>query len=207
MSDPPSLDAAYALQSPDAMRKLYADWAQGYDTGFGVAQGYQLPAAVARAFRTAGGQGPVLDVGAGTGLVGERLARAGVGPLDALDLSPQMLAVAADKGLYRDLVAGDLFDPGLALGSYKGLVSAGTFTLGHVGPEGIAPLLRWLEPGALAVISVNLRHFEAAGFAAALAALDGRIDRPNFSDVRIYDDRAEAAHRDDMARLVTFRTI
>lgn len=33
MNDP-DLDAAYALETPDDSRRLYADWAQTYDTSF-----------------------------------------------------------------------------------------------------------------------------------------------------------------------------
>ncbi|SFP90089.1 hypothetical protein [Tranquillimonas alkanivorans] len=75
MADKPGLDAAYALHSPDDSRRLYADWAETYDTEFAKATGFQVPTEVARVFRESGGEGPVLDIGAGTGAVGEALAR------------------------------------------------------------------------------------------------------------------------------------
>jgi predicted TPR repeat methyltransferase len=138
------LDAAYALDQPEAVRAFYADWAARYDAGFAAGTGYALPAAVAAAFAAAGGGGPVLDVGAGTGPLAEALAGQGIGPVDAVDLSPEMLARAAAKNIYRALHEADVTRPlPMAPGSFAGIVSAGTFTAGHVGPEGSRISLPW----------------------------------------------------------------
>lgn len=206
MADIPNLKDAYALQSVDGVKDLYRRFADSYDMGFSVSQGYQIPREVALAFVSAGGQGPVLDVGAGTGLVGEQLQALGIDVIDGVDLSGEMLQMAAHKGHYRDLIEADVTKPIPGAPRYAGIVSAGTFTLGHVGPAGIVALMDAAAPGALCVISVNQQHFESAGFAATLADLkDGMYDL-TFKDIRIYDDRAEAAHRDDIARLLIFRT-
>lgn len=204
----PDVDDAYNLSSPDAVKDLYRAWAQSYDTGFGEAQGYQLPFEVAKAYVAAGGAGPVLDVGAGTGLVGGALQHLNVGPVDGIDLSEEMLAVAAAKGCYRDLDARDITQTiDLPGAPYQGIVSAGTFTLGHVGPDALQNLLPLAGRGAVFVISVNVAHFDGAGFAAAFSGFGGAISDLQMRDVRIYDDRADAAHRNDMARLVTFRCV
>jgi predicted TPR repeat methyltransferase len=199
----PDLDAAYALQTPDDSRRLYADWAETYDESFARRTGYRLPEAVAAAFAAAGGSGPVLDLGAGTGLVAERLAARGIGPVDAVDISPQMLARARAKGLYRALVEGDA-TAGLDLpaAAYAGLVSAGTFTLGHLGPGALPGLLRLLRPGGLAAISVNAQHWAEAGFAPALAVLP--LLELRADDVPIYD--GGGPHGADRALVVSFRT-
>ena len=132
----PSLNAAYGPSTSDDSRRLYADWADSYDSGFAVEHDYQLHLHTAEAFIAARGQGPVLDVGAGTGLVGEVLANRGRGPVDATDISPEMLEMAERKDAYRDLFVADLRE-GLPVSpdSYAGIVSAGNFTHGHLGPE------------------------------------------------------------------------
>ncbi|MCW1951894.1 MAG: class I SAM-dependent methyltransferase [Octadecabacter sp.] len=204
MTGEPDLKSAYALNTPEDAKRLYATWAETYDSDFGDAQGYLMPREVVRMFVAAGGQGPVLDVGAGTGLVGEGLAAAGVGPIDALDLSNEMLSVAKSKGVYRKTIAADVTQP-LSAGPYSGIISAGTFTMGHVGPEGIPPLLEIAKSGCLFVISVNAKHFESAGFEAFFAKLDTEIDAFSFEDVRIYSDKADLSHRYDIGRIVRFR--
>ena len=203
MTDDPDLESAYALNSPDDAKRLYAQWAQTYDSDFGDAQGYLIPRDIVRIFKDAGGRGPVLDVGAGTGLVGEGLAAAGIGPVDALDLSPEMLQVAKAKDVYRGCIAADVTKP-LDLSGYHGVVSAGTFTLGHVGPEGILPLLDVAERGCLFAISVNAKHYQTAGFEAIFAGLGSKITNLTFEDTRIYTDKADLSHRYDMARIVQF---
>lgn len=207
MTDLPNLKDAYALQSAEGVKDLYREWAESYAIGFSMSQGYQIPREVALAFVAAGGSGPVLDVGAGTGLVGEQLRALGVVSIDGVDLCAEMLNVASIKGHYRTLIEADVTKPLPSDPSYRGIVSAGTFTLGHVGPEGITVLLRAAAPQALFVISVNAQHFESAGFAAKLDDLKDQITDITFKDVRIYDDRADAAHRGDIARLMIFRTI
>lgn len=207
MSKEPSLDSAYALETKDDVKTLYQAWADTYDTGFALDQGYQIPAEVARIYQDIGGTGPVLDVGAGTGLVGAEMAKCGIGPVDGVDLSPEMLRVAATKGVYRNLIEADITQPLPGAPRYAGIVSAGTFTLGHVGPEGIATLLDGAAPQTLFVISVNARHFETAGFADLLDHIGPRITDLRFEDIRIYDDRCDPVHRDDIARLLIFRSL
>ncbi|MDH3264266.1 MAG: class I SAM-dependent methyltransferase [Paracoccaceae bacterium] len=199
---PDKLHDAYALKTPEDNRRLYAGWAATYDAEFAEATGYRLPEAVAAAFAALGGAGPVLDVGAGTGLVAERLALRGVGPIDGTDISHAMLGVAEAKGSYRELIEGDA-TAGLPVpdGAYAGVVSAGTFTLGHLGPAAFPELLRLARPAALFALSINAHHYEEAGFALALAALP--VEGLALDDVPIYD--GEGVHGADRAFIATFR--
>lgn len=209
MSDKkPDLSAAYALNTPDDSVQLYADWADTYDSTFAEATGYRLPAAVAEHFVTLSGQGPVLDVGAGTGLVGAALSALGIGPVDATDISPDMLTVAESKGHYRQLVVGNILKKlDLSDGSYAGLISAGTFTSGHVGPDGLDEILRLGASGALVAITINGAHFKAQGFEDKFNALEPRIADVRFDDVRIYQAGSEGSHADDLARIASFRIL
>ncbi|SFS19482.1 class I SAM-dependent DNA methyltransferase [Yoonia litorea] len=205
MAKLPDVDSAYALTSPDEIKDLYRQWSHSYDVGFGESQGYQLPREVAAAFVGAGGEGPVLDVGAGTGLVGEVLRVMNTEPIDGIDLSQEMLDMAAMKGIYRHLVVCDVTEPlDLRDAPYNGVVSAGTFTLGHVGPSAIHNLIDVAATGAVFVLSVNQAHYATGGFEAVFEDLGAQISALQFRDVRIYDDRADEVHRNDIARLVIF---
>jgi predicted TPR repeat methyltransferase len=203
--DRPDLDTAYGLRTAEDAVRLYRDWAASYDRDFVAARDYRLPEVVALAFAGRGGIGPVLDIGAGTGAVAEHLARLGIGPIEGLDISAAMLAVAAGKNLYSALIEADL-GRGLDLesGYYNGCVSAGTFTLGHVGPNVLSELIRVTAHGGLICLSVHAAHFEAAGFAEAFAALAPRIRDLRIDEARVYGEAATGAHRLDLARIVSF---
>lgn len=206
MKKPPDLAAAYALKTPEDSKRLYAQWAAGYDAEFAVGEDYQLHNHIARAFVAAGGRGVVLDVGAGTGLCGAALAGMGVGPIDATDISAQMLAVAMGKGIYRRAIEADL-TRGLpiAKGTYSGIVSSGTFTTGHVGPDAIEALLAVAQTGARFALSINAQHYEVAGFGAKFRALSkDRIQNLTLPETRIYGDLATGNHRHDIALIALF---
>lgn len=204
--DDPDLEDAYGLKTPEDSIRLYRDWSESYDEGFAATQGYRLPAAVAEAFAAEGGAGPVLDVGAGTGLLAARLAELGVGPVEAADISPEMLARAEAKGLYRATHLLDLTGPlPLADGLYGGITSSGTFTHGHVGPEALDELLRIAAPGALFALSINAEVYESSGFAVKLAALGEAITDLHLPEVAIYGPGADPAHRGDRALIALFR--
>ena len=151
------------------------------------------------------GAGPVLDVGAGTGLVAEHYPLRGTVAIDALDISPEMLAVAGAKGPYRATIEADLSGP-LAIddASYGAIVSSGTFTHGHVGLDALDELLRVAKPGAVLVLSINAEHFEARGFDAKFAALEPHIRDIEHRVVDIYGPNADPAHAADQAHIAVF---
>jgi SAM-dependent methyltransferase len=204
------LNRAFALRSADDCRALYDAWAASYDAGFAEGMDYRLPAHVAAAFLAAGGTGPVLDVGAGTGLLAAALRAQGLdGDIDGIDLSPAMLAAAGAKRLYRALVAADVTRPLTLAGRYRGIVSSGTFTQGHVGPEALPHLVAVAEPGAQVALSINARVFAAQGFDRALERLEGIAGR-RLIEVPIYGAAAAArdpAHAADRALIALFRRV
>ena len=208
--DDPDLEAAYSLASPDAARALYRDWARTYDDEFAATRDYLLPGQVAEIFagHAEDSDAPILDVGAGTGLVAEALLRYGSWPIDALDISAEMLGVARDKGLYGEYFEADLLDPAtLPRRRYGAIVSAGTFTHGHVGPDAIGRLIDMVRPGALLVLSINAAHFEEKGFAQMFETLDHAIAEPLFVEVPIYGAPIGDDHDDDVALVAVLRRL
>lgn len=207
----PDLQGALSLEGPEACLAHYRAWAESYDSGFAKDMQYLLPAHVAAAFRAAGGGSPVLDVGAGTGLLAERLREMGQdGPIDAVDFSAEMLARAAEKGIYRSLTQADITRPIPLPRHYGGVVSSGTFTAGHVGPVALPHLLALALPGAQFALSINRRVWEAQGFDLALAGLqaEGRITALQLIEVEVYGAAAAAidpSHASDRAQIALFR--
>lgn len=202
----PDLSAAYALKTPEDSVRLYRDWAGTYDADFAAAMDYRLPEVTAAAFAEAGGAGPVLDVGAGTGLLGVALAGRGIGPVDGLDISSEMLDAARAKGVYRDLMLADLTQAlPVAAGSYAGITSSGTFTHGHVGPEALDGLLAAAAPGGLFSLSIKQEVFDAQGFAAKFAALGPALAGLSLHEAEVYGPGTAPDHAGHRALIALFR--
>lgn len=124
----------------------------------------------------------VLDVGAGTGLVGELLRRGGVGRVVGLDALPAGRdACRHDRpGVYAGYVVGDLAsgDTKLrtALHRYAptGLVSAGAFGGTHAPPAALVNALAILPAGAPVALTIDerwMRGAEPDGFGVAVERL------------------------------------
>ena len=192
------LELAYSVETPDDSRNLYRGWASTFDEDFVEASGYVYHENVVHAFVDAGGAagGSVADVGCGTGVVGVALGNLGVGNIDGLDISPEMLAVARTKQTvhgtpaYRNMIEADLTDRvPVEDDVYHGVISTGTFTHGHVGPTALTELVRIAAPTALCAIGINEHFYEEQGFDAwfAEAANSGKINVPELISVQIYD--------------------
>ena len=202
------LDRAYEIHGPEDARKLYGDWAATYDESFGAGWNYVAPRRIAETYlaQMKSGDLPLLDIGAGTGLVAEHLR--GV-ETDALDISPEMLARAERKGLYRHLMTSDLTGPlDITDQRYGGVISCGTFTHGHVGPECLPELIRITRPGALFVCGTIAEVYDGMRFGSALAGLvsDGLIDPVRFRTIEIYQD-ATHPHAGDAGLVMLFRRL
>jgi predicted TPR repeat methyltransferase len=90
----------------------------------------------------------ILDAGAGTGLLGVALAEDGFSRIDALDLSPAMLAVAERKGIYDSLVEARLGAPlPYDAATFDAVVSSGVLTTGHAPASSLDELVRITRPG------------------------------------------------------------
>lgn len=205
------LKGALGLTGAEACLAYYRDWAASYDQGFASEMQYLLPAHVAAAFRGTGACGPVLDVGAGTGLLAEALHSMGFDdPIDAVDFSVEMLERAAEKRIYAGLFQADITRPLTLPRRYGGIVSSGTFTAGHVGPEALPHLLSVALPQAQFALSINRRVWTSAGFDNALTALADRahIAELQLIEVEVYGAaaaRIDAEHASDRAMIALFR--
>lgn len=201
------LDKAYEINGPEDARQMYGDWASTYEQSFAQAWGYIAPREIARILRAEIPHGAeILDIGAGTGLVAEHLRGLTV---DALDVTPEMLEIARPKNLYRNLIVEDLTKAlDISDASYDAVISCGTFTHGHVGPECLPELLRVTRPGAVFACGTIGPVLDGAGFGSALARLvaHGRITPVVWHDIPIYEG-ADHPHKDDRGLLMVFRRL
>ncbi len=167
ISDNKTLDKVYTAQNHDELMDAYKEWAGQYENDTVGAFGYVAHIASAKALDAALGDkdGLILDAGCGTGLVGKELAGMGYRGLDALDYSREMLDEAAKKRIYSSHIQADLSKPlDIAENKYDGVVCAGTFTYGHVNPEGLDELIRITRPGGVICFTVREGAYEDYGY-------------------------------------------
>jgi len=202
------LENAYSLSSAADNSKYYNAFASTYDRDFADGLGYVIPRAIADVFHAVVRESdyPVADIGCGTGLVASELAIANT-KIDGFDISQEMLELAAGKNLYRSLYEIDLSSDISSLPkNYGAVVSAGTFTHGHLGPEVLVELLNIGVHNALFVVGINAKHYEEMSFSNVMEDLSKRkiIDSLTLKDSPIYSNENHA-HGSDKAHIVTFR--
>eukprot|EP00927_Polykrikos_kofoidii_P078534 TRINITY_DN75348_c0_g1_i1.p1 TRINITY_DN75348_c0_g1~~TRINITY_DN75348_c0_g1_i1.p1 ORF type:complete len:242 (-),score=58.51 TRINITY_DN75348_c0_g1_i1:381-1106(-) len=174
--------ADFEATAPTAelVRHFYDVWALDYDTDMDVA-GYRNPIDVSTAMEELFPDVKsikILDLGAGTGEGGKKLAAAGFTNIDAMDGSPAMLKEAEKLGVYKALFP-ELLLSGQKLetvpSDYDAIVSSGSFYPGHLQGHHLECFLPNVKAGGKLVLSacpysdkdVNLRpvlkDLEAAG--------------------------------------------
>ena len=102
----------------------------------------------------------ILDVGCGTGLVGEELYKRGYKNIDGVDFASEMLKRAEEKGLYGSLYQGAVGSPeckdlGIAANQYDTAISSAAFALNHVSSDGFNDLVHVVKPGGLVCFSIR----------------------------------------------------
>jgi SAM-dependent methyltransferase len=129
----------------------------------------------------------VLDVGSGTGLVGELVRRGGVARVVGVDSLPaaREASLRDRPRVYADYVVGDFLRPDALHESLRpcalgGLVSAGAFGGTHATPRALDNALAVLPSGAPVAFTLDERWMDVSdpdGFGAAVERLvaDGRL--------------------------------
>lgn len=161
------VDAAYKIEDEASLVEFYRKWAEDYDHQMLDILGYTSPTKIAQRLspHLANTEASIFDVGCGTGLTCVYLAEMGYANLDGIDLSPDMVRVAGQRGIYRELLVGDINqmlerDDNF----YDAVISSGTFTHGHVGPEPLDEIFRILKPGGILACTVHEDLWESMGF-------------------------------------------
>ena len=199
------LEGAYALGSAKDNVDYYADFAAVYDEGFASDLGYQSPRMIAEYLAEVGSDAmQIADIGCGTGLIADHLPGH---QIDGYDISPEMIEVAREKGLYREFYCADLTGDLSALpDDYDALISAGTFTMGHLDAGHLLGLLALLKHNAWVAVTISQAHFDKAGFGDALNAAfkNGLITKPELREFSIYQ-KARHDHSSDKGWLTRFQ--
>ena len=149
-----------------SLTEVYRDWAKKYDyDNDNVLGTVSQPKSVnLLSTRLKDKTAKIIDVGCGTGLVGENLKAKDFIYFDGIDISEDMLEIAKFRG-YRNLFLGSLNKQLPVLdNTYDAAMCVGVFTHGHVSSEGFNELCRIVKPGGYVCFTINERVFEKYGF-------------------------------------------
>ena len=207
------LEGAYAIQTPEDSKVYYKDFSQNYDETFVKQLSYTYPRRVAEELLAHfDGDGIICDIGCGTGLVGEELKNLNANiVIDGFDISSEMIAVAKTKNVYRNFFELDLTQPVLGVpNDYAALISSGTFTHGHLGPEILVNLLSLCQDNALLTVGINAEHYRDKGFEKVINELQSasRIQIVKVSKQPIYSKQNETDNEENRTAVIcTFTKI
>jgi predicted TPR repeat methyltransferase len=141
-----------------AFHALYNDFPSAYNT-FVKTFGYCAPEVVVRSlaqFLPEQDHLKVLDAGCGTGLTGQALCqyRNNV-TLHGFDCARDMVKRAERTALYERLIIADATKPlPIDTNTYDAAMASGLYTLGHVGPEALMPVIDSIKPGGLFALNI-----------------------------------------------------
>ncbi len=164
----------YSSKDNKELSERYDQWAQDYDTDLDEGFGWLGPQKAVDCFaRYVPRDARILDAGAGTGLVGELLARQGYKNLTAMDISEGMLEEARSKNVYQEfhqMVMGEPLD--YATDSFDGIISVGVLTVGHAPASSFDELIRITRSGGHIVFSLRPDVYRDSGFKEKQDALE-----------------------------------
>jgi len=164
------------------IKRIYDDWAGEYEESVVVAAGgiYYKPfaesfdATVKKLLKDmAKDQIKIIDVAAGTGLIGVELQKLGYANLHALDISQEMLNEAKKKNVYKKLICAALNDqriPEIETGEFDALVCGGTMLTGHIRSSALVEMIRMVKIGGL--ICFNIRDGQLVDYQGKISELE-----------------------------------
>ena len=208
MSSKKGLNDAYSVKTPEDNIKLYKVWASSYDDDFAKKNDYRSPVLISKYYDKYSNKSdvPVLDVGAGTGLIAEVMNKKNTIDIDAIDISPEMLESAKSKNCYNKLIEADLTkNLDIENNYYGAIVSAGTFTHGHIGPNALDELLRISKPSGLFVITIHSKVYVNQNFEQKFQDINEQITDLTFHEEKAYGNNPDKDHGNDTVFITVFR--
>ena len=208
MSSKKGLNDAYSVKTPEDNIKLYRVWASSYDDDFAKKNDYRSPVLISNYYDKYSNKNdvPVLDVGAGTGLIAEVMNKKNTIDIDAIDISPEMLESAKSKNCYNKLIEADLTkNLDIDNNYYGAIVSAGTFTHGHIGPNALDELLRVTKPSGLFVITIHSKVYVNQNFEQKFQDINEQITDLTFHEEKAYGNNPDKDHGNDTVFITVFR--
>ncbi len=145
----------------------------------------------------------IIDIGCGTGLVGEELKSSGFLNIWGLDVSSKMIAIAKKKQIYREFYQKKIENlEGIISKPFEALICIGSFGLGHIGPESLKLLVKLVERNSLIIIFMNAEPFNLENYMDYIEDLK----KQNLINIVDIQDHNYMKKLDRPGKLLIFRT-
>ncbi|MDA0763583.1 MAG: class I SAM-dependent methyltransferase [Proteobacteria bacterium] len=199
--------SVYSYKSSQDLKNYYNDWAKEYDK-YTQDVNYILAHHVAK---VASDFMPdetvtVLDIGCGTGIVGEKLfTHKPKSLIDGVDLSIEMINIAKLKIGYNNFYCQDLtLENKYIKEKYDFIISAGTFTLGHLGAKQLVESIDYLKINGQAIFSVKGDHYENEKFYITLQLC---VEKKVIKNLEIKEINSYNSNYKALSKMITFTKI
>lgn len=203
----------YNYGSSEDLKNYYNDWAHEYDD-YAQQVNYILPQYVAMYSSKfmLNTNLSILDIGCGTGIVGEHLiARRPLIEIDGVDISKKMLNIAKLKTgpdnskCYKKLHCQDLTkEISTIKEQYDFIVSAGTFTLGHLGSDDLIRSIKFLKHNGKYITTVKGDHFDSDNFNLKLS---NAVEKNIIKDISIHEINAYNSNHNALNKIIVFTKV
>jgi len=206
-SDPQGL--SQLSQDSHEIAQYYDDFAAQYAQTLAEWE-YEAPAQIAtRLAQLIPLDSLVLDVGCGTGLVGQALTAVGLQHIDGIDLSASSLELAAQLQVYRSLNEVDLQALPLpqADNKYDGAVCVGVLSYIADSHDLLRELCRVVRPGGAILLTHRTDHFDKQNYFAVVQTIadEGLWDVVEVTEPRPYLPKHAEFAEHILARHITGR--
>ena len=129
-----------------------------------------------------------------------------VDQIDIIDISKEMLDQAEQKKNYEKIIVADLNQKlKIADNIYGAILSAGTFTHGHIGPNALDELLRVTKPSGLFVITIHSKVYVNQNFEQKFQDINEQITDLTFHEEKAYGNNPDKDHGNDTVFITVFR--
>lgn len=176
-------------------REGYALWSENYDQGMSG----ELDLRLLERLETVSwaSHETVADLACGTGRIGSWLAERGVPTIDGVDLVPEMLQRAREKGIYRQLIEQDMRQTGLPDNGYDLVINVlSNEHLPQLGPF-YREAERLLRDGGRFVLLGYHPHFMLNGIPTHFRRADG-CNQAIEAYIHLFSDHVAAARARDL---------
>ena len=191
MTEKDKLDARLSrvYDNPGDKQTLFDDWAATYDHDLVNELGYVADAEACRRLETLvpDREARILDAGCGTGLVGQRLKRAGYHDIHGSDYAPKMLQQARATGAYQSLAQHDLTLPVETDNLYDVAISVGVFAFSVPSAEHLVNITGSLKPGGYALVTVNGKAWREVDWPQKLEGFEQRYPTARLVEIETID--------------------